>query len=357
MKKHLWLNNSLLFLIAVAISLTLHFLHVLLPFMFGPIIAGILCVRVLKLEVKWPSWIKLLGMILLGVQIGTTFTKSVIGDIKDDWLFIVLITVLLIVLSLLIATLFKRIARVNFQTAMLSVIPGALSQMLLMAEEDKRANLMIVSLTQTSRIIFVVILIPLISFLYSSPKEQSSTGAFVQAPLTEVLSLHHVVIIGVFIALVYVLMKKIHFPTKELLAPIIVLIGWNLTTNMTFALDNYIIAAAQVLYMISIGVQIAHLLDQMKGRIAVAITLQNVLLILVTFIMVNIISYFSNHDINNLFLSAAPGGVNQIVLVAMETGGDVAMISSYHIFRIFFILFIIAPLIQFILNKMAAQRR
>ncbi|NJI16831.1 AbrB family transcriptional regulator, partial [Staphylococcus agnetis] len=54
--------------------------------------------------------------------------------------------------------------------------------------------------------------------------------------------------------------------------------------------------------------------------------------------------------INELFLSAAPGGMSQIVLIALETGGDVAMISSYHIFRIFFILFIIAPIIHYYLG-------
>ncbi|PWZ88033.1 aminopeptidase, partial [Staphylococcus pseudintermedius] len=36
----------------------------------------------------------------------------------------------------------------------------------------------------------------------------------------------------------------------------------------------------------------------------------------------------------------------QIVLVALDIGADVAMISSYHIFRIFFILFLIAPLVS-----------
>ncbi len=34
-------------------------------------------------------------------------------------------------------------------------------------------------------------------------------------------------------------------------------------------------------------------------------------------------------SINELFLGAAPGGVNQIVLVALATGADVAMITSY----------------------------
>ena len=40
---------------------------------------------------------------------------------------------------------------------------------------------------------------------------------------------------------------------------------------------------------------------------------------------------FINENINDLFLSAAPGGMAQIIVVALETGGDVAMISSYHI--------------------------
>lgn len=39
--------------------------------------------------------------------------------------------------------------------------------------------------------------------------------------------------------------------------------------------------------------------------------------------------------------------MSQIVLVAMATGADVAMISSFHIFRIFFILFVVAPVIGF----------
>ena len=131
--------------------------------MFGPIIAAVICVKAFKLEIKWPFWLSQIGLIFLGVQIGSTFTKTVIGDIKNDWLTIIIVTVLLLVLALLIAYFFKKIAQVNSETAILSVIPGALSQMLIMAEEDKKANILVVSLTQTSRIIFVVILVPLIS--------------------------------------------------------------------------------------------------------------------------------------------------------------------------------------------------
>ncbi|MBX4421364.1 AbrB family transcriptional regulator, partial [Mycobacterium tuberculosis] len=81
-------------------------------------------------------------LILLGVQIGSTFTQQVIKDISRNWLTIVFVTILLILLALIIAFFFKKIAQVNLETAILSVIPGALSQMLVMAEENKKANIL-----------------------------------------------------------------------------------------------------------------------------------------------------------------------------------------------------------------------
>lgn len=157
-------GNLIVLILALIFSLILNAAHVLLPFMFGPIIASIVCIRYLHLDVQWPFWLSQIGLVLLGVQIGSTFTKTVILDIKDDWFTIVMITVMLLVLALIIAYFFKKIANVNTETAILSVIPGALSQMLIMAEENKKANIMVVSLTQTSRIIFVVILVPFLSY-------------------------------------------------------------------------------------------------------------------------------------------------------------------------------------------------
>lgn len=106
--------------------------------------------------------------------------------------------------------LFKKIARVNTETAILSVIPGALSQMLIMAEENKRANILVVSLTQTSRVIFVVILVPLISYLFSS--NQTATQSISHAkPLTQVLHFPEIILIIMAIALVYFIMAKSTF--------------------------------------------------------------------------------------------------------------------------------------------------
>ena len=296
------------------LSLLLKMLHVILPFMFGPILAALLCVKVLKLKIRWPFWLSQIGLILLGVQIGSTFTQQVIKDISKNWLTIVFVTILLILLALIIAFFFKKIAQVNLETAILSVIPGALSQMLVMAEENKKANILVVSLTQTSRVIFVVILVPLISYFFQDN--------------------HH----------------EMNHTTMEVPTLSQTLIIWNMTTHLTFSLDHWLLATAQLIYMIRIGLQIANLMSDLKGRIAIAIAFQNIMLIVTTFIMIIGIHLITNESINELFLGAAPGGMSQIVLVAMATGADVAMISSYHIFRIFFILFVIAPLIGYFIN-------
>ncbi|MDU1374928.1 MAG: AbrB family transcriptional regulator, partial [Staphylococcus epidermidis] len=339
--KRNFINNLIILLIAIMLSLLLKMLHVILPFMFGPILAALLCVKVLKLKIRWPFWLSQIGLILLGVQIGSTFTQQVIKDISKNWLTIVFVTILLILLALIIAFFFKKIAQVNLETAILSVIPGALSQMLVMAEENKKANILVVSLTQTSRVIFVVILVPLISYFFQDNHHEMNHTTMEVPTLSQTLNIWQIIILFSMVGIIYIGMSKINFPTKQLLAPIIVLIIWNMTTHLTFSLDHWLLATAQLIYMIRIGLQIANLMSDLKGRIAIAIAFQNIMLIVTTFIMIIGIHLITNESINELFLGAAPGGMSQIVLVAMATGADVAMISSYHIFRIFFILFVI----------------
>lgn len=231
-------NNFIVFVLSFFISILLYSSHVLLPFMFGPIIASIICVKVFKLDIKWPFLLSELGIVLLGVQIGSTFTKNVVMDIKDNWLSIIVVSISILLIALVMAFIFKKIARINTETAILSVIPGALTQMLVMAEQDKRANLLVVSLTQTSRIIFVVVLVPFISYFFHDGNMHANGKLTKVLPLSQVLNIGQIVILAIAIFIVYLIMSKIKFPTFQLLAPLIVLIVWNFSTGLTFTLDH-----------------------------------------------------------------------------------------------------------------------
>ena len=192
------------------------------------------------------------------------------------------------------------------------------------------------SLTQTSRVIFVVILVPLISYFFSSDSGNETTS-IKSPPLTEVLNLSQVILLICCIAIIYSLMAKINFPTKQLLAPIVVLVIWNLTTHHIFTLDNYILL--QVIYMIRIGLQIANLLSDLKGRIAVAIIYQNIFLIIDHLSWYILCTYLQIIILMSCFGRSARRYESDC-FSGYGNGADVAMISSFHIFRIFLFYFI-----------------
>lgn len=355
MNSNKW-NIIIVSLLAIILGYLLQSIHMILPWLFGPIFASIIVIKLLKRSIKWPNWLGNIGLLILGVQMGSTFTRDVLHDVKDEWLQIVLMTVLILLLALIISIVFKKIANVTFETALLSAIPGALSQMVVMAEENKKADLLIVTLTQTSRIMFVVILVPIISSIFGSHGDSlrhadSAPSIFTVLDLTGYITL----IIG--IAILFLIFYKIKFPVPHLLAPIFVLLIWNLYTEQVFALDYPLIVIAQVLFGIRIGVQISDLINNLTKKTVFAIAFQNVSLIIGAFLLVFIFDLFMDENINDLFLSAAPGGMAQIIVVALETGGDVAMISSYHIFRIFFILLFVAPLIKIFLTSRSNKYR
>ena len=141
-----------------------------------------------------------------------------------------------------------------------------------------------------------------------------------------------------------------------MLGPIIVLIIWNLTTGIEFSLDLVFINIAQILFGIRIGLQIASLMTQLNKRLIFSILLQNLILIFGTMFIVFIFQLFTVHQFNDLFLSAAPGGLGQIIVIAIETGGNIAMISSYHIFRIFFIIIVVVPIVGYYLKYLNRKR-
>ncbi|WP_323704632.1 AbrB family transcriptional regulator [Mammaliicoccus sp. Dog046] len=343
-------------LLAIILGLILQSIHMILPWLFGPIFASVIMIKLLKRKIIWPTWLGNAGLIILGIQMGSTFTPHVLNDIKEEWLQIVLMSVLIIGIALLVSIVFKKIANVTFETALLSAIPGALSQMIVMAEENKKADILIVTLTQTSRIMFVVIIVPIISSIFGDHDSQSSH--ITTAPsVFDVLNIPGFLILIIGITVLYLLFYKIKFPVPQLLAPIFILLTWNLYTGQVFTLDYPLIIVAQILFGVRIGVQISNLINELNKKIIVAIAFQNVALIMGAFILVFIFNLFIDYNINDLFLSAAPGGMAQIIVVALETGGDVAMISSYHIFRIFFILLIIAPLIKIFLTNKSKKYR
>lgn len=334
--------------LAILFGMILWKVGMILPWLFGPILAAVITSKFTAQKIDWPPILGTIGLFFLGAQIGVSFTRRVVEDIQQDLFNIILMNIFVIGFAVLFSFVFRWLVKCTFETALLSSIPGALSQMIVMAEENKQADLLVVTLSQTSRILFVVMVVPFIASLHQGRVTDHLSPT---ASVFAVLSAWQIILIVICSLAVYLLMKRIKFPVPQLLAPIAVIIVWNLSTGLNFAVPYPLIAVAQVLFGIRIGLQIYDLSSQLSVKLFSGIVIQNTVLLLATFVLSVLFSFTTHHSFNDLFLSAAPGGMAQIIIVGLETKANVAMISSYHIFRIFFILLVITPLTQWMLNQ------
>ncbi|MCG1009189.1 AbrB family transcriptional regulator [Salinicoccus sp. ID82-1] len=349
-----YLNLFLLFLSAIILSALLQWAGMVMPWLFGAMIATVVFYRMVTTHFHYPKWFGNLGLIIIGVEIGSTFTLETLADMAEDYITIIMLSLLIIGLSLLLAGFFMRMTGCTLETAVLASIPGALSQMIVMAEEEKRADLLLVTLTQMSRIVLVVIFVPLIAS-FTAGSNLTGTNE-VASSLTSVATVDMLWMLLGIPAVIYI-MTLMKFPVPYMIGPMLVVLTWNVVTDYTFSVDVSFMYAAQLFFGIRIGLQISTLVNQLNKRLILSMLIQNMLLIIGTLGLVMVFLLISEHDFTDLFLSAAPGGIGQIIIVAVEMGANIAMISSYHIFRIFFILLIVAPLINMLLRKNRKRRQ
>ncbi|WP_271399877.1 AbrB family transcriptional regulator [Salinicoccus roseus] len=349
-----YMNLVFLFIAAIVLSALLQWVGMVLPWLFGAMMATVLFYRLVTKAFHYPKWLGNVGLVIIGAEIGSAFTLQTLSDMADDYMNIILISLFIIILSLILARFFMKMTGCTMETAVLSSIPGALSQMIVMAEEEKRADLLLVTMTQMSRIVLVVIFVPLIASLTKGQgtSELNETAA----PLLSVVTWDMLWIIAAIPVIILILMK-LKFPVPFMMGPMFAILGWNMATDYTFSVDTEFMYAAQLFFGIRIGVQLSALVTQLNSRMIAAMFIQNVLVIAGTMGIVLMFLLVTDHNFTDLFLSAAPGGIGQIIIVAVEMGANTAMISSYHIFRIFFILLIIAPLINYLLRRNRRRRQ
>lgn len=344
-----YIHLSLLILLSFIISFTFSSIGIILPWLFGSMLSTFLYIRFVTKNFYFPKWLGNTGVFIIGFEIGTQFTADAVQEMWGQAFSIFLMTICVLGLSLILSVFFMKMTGCTVETALLSSIPGALSQMVLLAEENKRADILLVTITQMSRIILVIILVPVIAGFFET--DISRTLIDKTAPLlTEVFTLDMLWILALAIFIMLVL-NKLNFPVPFMLGPMIAMVIWNMGSGQPFSLNMEFMYAAQILLGIRMGNQVSSLLYQLNGRLIISMVIQSVLLILGTLGLVGLFQIFMDSEFNDLFLSAAPGGIGQLIVVAIEIGADVAMISSYHIFRIFFIILIVVPLINYILSK------
>ncbi|WP_422123036.1 AbrB family transcriptional regulator [Planococcus sp. X10-3] len=338
--------------VAIAAGFLFNQIGMFLPWLLGPMIALVLLRQFTEIEFYWPKIFRLIGLVLLGVMIGASFTREAVLLMWVDLPYMLFMTVTVIIAALLFGLLFSKMANESLQTSLLGSMPGGLSQMVLISEEVHNANVTVVSVMQTFRIFLVVTIVPLLTTLLvgREASQIATTPNFAFSPQAFLSA----IILGI---LAYLLMKRFSVPAKELLAPVLVMaIVQSVTGSTLIEMPGILIILAQLLVGAHLGLQMEKLRENMSMRLAFAILVNNVLLIAFTVFIAFILSeWLPEYLFLDFFLSAAPGGMAEMGITALAAGADVALITSFHLFRLFFILLLAAPLVAYVLKKLDAK--
>ena len=311
-------------------------LHIPIPWMLGPIVVVMLAQFVYKGPLRWSSQMRDLGVVMVGTAIGVQFNTDLFGMMGSILLYMITLNVILIGGSIAIAYLTSKWAKIPMKAAILGAIPGGLGQIVVFAEEEKVKEIGVISYFQVIRLLLVVVFVPFIV-----------AGQVMSKPPTDAkLTISLVLLIALAWGCSH-LMKRIHLPVAFFITPILLFITLQLTTPLAMPqIPGIIMDVAQLLIGAHIGLMLKPHMIKLPVRLLVGGIFSAFALIALTFGSSFLMSFALDTTFATSFLSTAPGGLDQMVLLANSIHADVSLVSMFQTFRLLFIFILIMPLMK-----------
>ncbi|MDT3424738.1 membrane AbrB-like protein [Paenibacillus forsythiae] len=319
------------------------------PWLLGPMLAVLIGSNVTKVRFNWPAAVRNTGMMTVGYTIGLAMTATALKEIYSELPSMLMMTSALIALCAGIAAVVARLTGIDYKTVLLGSIPGGLTQMIILAEETKGIDITVVTVIQVIRLMMIIISVPLLVF---GPLSGIPGGAPDAAPA---LASAHADWSGLFPGIIlFAAMcvvcafagSKVNFPTPYLLGPAIGTAALQIAGLSGPALPSTLLAAAQLMIGVYVGLLLKPANLQHKLRTLLLAVLSSVLLITGAWLLSLLLELSSGASPATALLSTAPGGMDQMGLIAHEVNADLPMVAGYQLFRTFFIFFAIPPLLK-----------
>lgn len=320
-------------------------LHIPIPWMFGPIFSILIAQFVYKGKLFWSPKLCDFGLVILGVAIGEQFNLSLFSGMGILLLYMLLLNVFLIASSIVLAYVLSKWSKLSLKSMILGTIPGGLGQIVVFAEEEKDVDLAAITYFHIVRLLLVVVVIPFIV-----------SGHMISKSATNVpMSFSLITIILISWGFAYIA-KRLKMPIAYFLTPIILIIALQLTSFDLAPLPSPVMNGAQLLIGAHIGLMLNPHMIKLPFRYLVAGILSAVGLIVLTYGSSFIVSYVLDYSFATSFLSTAPGGLDQMVLLADAIGADVSIVSVFQVFRLLFIFLLVMPVLKFYYGFAAKKR-
>lgn len=322
------------FLPTLALGLTggglAYALHIPLPWLLGAMIATTLA-SLSGARLRSPGRGRKGVLVVIGVMLGAAFTPEMSGDLYL-WTMSLAVMLLATAVMMLFSVWFScRVAGHSLDTALYAGVPGGVSAVTGMAL-DSGADLRVVGMTHAVRILVLLVAIPPllkgIGHVSLQPTGMSLAQWLWLPGPADSAWLAGAGVLGAWLG------HRLRLPNALLFGPALVSAALHLTGLTHAAIPPTLIALAQVIIGVSVGVRFTGTSLAKVGHTLVMAMLQALGLLVIA-----ILAAWSIHAAIGVSLPAAllaymPGGAPELSLVALSLGIDPAFVTSHHLLRI-----------------------
>lgn len=299
-----------------------------LPWMIGPLLATALLYLTGLADIVIPVATRPAGQIVIASQVGVYFSPGAFAMMLALAPLLVGMALATAVCAFVVALLLARVARLSLTAAFLASLPTSPVEAAIMAERFQ-CNPGPVILSQTVRIAAVVVLVPVI--IYAIDGWPASAG--VRAPAVfDPQGTAILLAVGIAGALLFRLLR---IPNPFFLGPLAASSALAATGFGPFFYPSVILSGAQIVLGVWLGSTFRRALFKAAGRLVTASILATIVLLVMTSAVAVSIAITFDLDWELMVLSAAPGGVTEMALTARFLGQNVALITAFHLTRIF----------------------
>jgi len=278
------------------------------------------------LHLAMPNWMRTLAFVMLGISIGSTVTPEALGEIRS-WPGSVCLLLLGIGATTAASAIhLTRVRGWDVMTARYCALPGALSQVLVLATRSG-ADLPRIALAQSLRVFVLVALLP-----WLIPAQGQAGPAQIHAVIELTLGGSAAMLMAGLAA--GILFDRLGIPGGALLGGMIASALLHGTGVLEGRLPGPLPLAAFVTTGCVIGLRFRGA-SLFRMRATVRSGLESVALaILITAGFALAAQHWLGLPYGQLWLAYAPGGVEAMTIMAFALGFDPAFVGGHHVIRI-----------------------
>ncbi|GIQ69948.1 AbrB family transcriptional regulator [Xylanibacillus composti] len=328
-----------------------------LAWMLGPAFAMMTVKTAWPQRIAWPRILGDAGVVVVAYLLGRSMTKATAVTILHDLPFMMATALLWLVLGFLVGWLFAKLARIDTVSGILGCSPGGLTQMVIVADSDSRADAGTVAIVQTCRILVVLYTVPFTAAWMAHAGTSEGAAAAGQGPAAQIAeaslaapSFYGYLLLPA-VPLAAWLLRRMKVPAGEFLGPVL-LVGVLAASGFAWPeVPELLTAAAQACIGLFIGSRVRLRILLENKRLAPLALAAGGFFVSLTLAAAWAISAVAEGSIITWFLALSPGGLGEVAVTAMQLGANDAQVTAYQVFRLLFILFLVPFLVNLTRKK------